>query len=255
MKEEFEKKGYVVVRNALSSEQIDQLEKEAETFSEKEVEGADYYYEEVDGKKIIRRIERVSLVSPFLKALFHDGKVMEILTELFGEPAYLFKDKFNLKLSGGRGYPPHVDGHFQWQDEHGAKRKGWLEYSDTFINCVIPIDESTIENGCLEVADVAHYSKLGKDFDEVSSKLVEGTPNIPEALMKDIPMVPLETKKGDIIFFDWKCIHGSGVNSTPKSRRIMYSTYNAKSSGDQLDNYFNDKKNSQGSPKQKSLNT
>ena len=249
--EEYLKTGYTIVKGIISEEKLEKLNVEIERLMNGEVQGADYYKE--SGKDIIRRIEKVSKVSETLNEVFHNDKLMHFLTLIFEEAAVLFKDKVNLKLPSGAGFKPHLDGHFYWIDKDGNQRRGWQEYSDTFVNCVIAIDDTTIENGCLQVADKQQTEQLGKSFDEIVTKFEFGKPDVPNTIMKNIKMVPLETQKGDVIFFDWKCIHGSDRNNSDKPRRILYATYNPKSRGDNYEKYFEDKNSSKQSLKNKAL--
>jgi 2-aminoethylphosphonate dioxygenase len=65
-----------------------------------------FYYEEKDGKKLLCRMENFIPFHQGLSDLFLK-KLTDGCSELYEEPASLYKDKLNFKLSGGQGYRPH----------------------------------------------------------------------------------------------------------------------------------------------------
>ena len=67
--------------------------------------------------------------------------VKNLLEECTVEPAVLFKDKINYKKAGGRGFAPHQDA------------PAYIGFGIVyFITMMIPVDNFTEENGCLELA-------------------------------------------------------------------------------------------------------
>ena len=58
---------------------------------------------------------------------------------------------------------------------------------------------------------------------------------------------------GDILIFDWMCIHGSRTNNSLSGRPILYVTYNGLSDGENELKYFNDKSLSLASGDAKTL--
>ena len=77
----------------------------------------------------------------------------QAVSELFGEPAVLFKDKINFKLPGGDGFAAHQDA-----------QAGWDVYAPLHITAMIAIDATTAENGSLEMLPGVHtQGLLGRD--------------------------------------------------------------------------------------------
>ena len=64
----------------------------------------------------------------------------QAVSELFGEPAVLFKDKINFKLPGGDGFKAHQD-----------VQAGWDAYAGLHITAMVAIDETNAANGSLEM--------------------------------------------------------------------------------------------------------
>jgi len=256
--QQYQEKGYIISKGLLAPKRVQEV-----AASYLEVENLDtgrshpfFHYEpSIDDpkKQILRRIERVSDHSDLARDLIYSTEILSAVGELLGEKPVLFKDKLNLKLPGGSGYRAHLDGHFHWTDAQGERRRGWAEYADTFLNVVLPLDPSKVENGCLEVSPLDEMHEVfGHGWDALSAKLDEGG-HIKEEEERKLSLVPLETEIGDVIFFDWRNPHRSGENRSTFSRRILYATYNKASAGDFRDLYYRDRKSSQGSKKQKSL--
>jgi len=102
------------------------------------------------------------------------------------------------------------------------------------ISTLITIDEATIDNGCLEVVYGKHkQGKLAADWKE-----------IPGDVVSTLQFVPVQTKPGDIVFFDSYVPHRSGPNLTQKPRRVLYATYAKLVEGDWRDKYYADKRKS-----------
>lgn len=249
----FVQEGYQVFKNFFSEAQIEEAKQDLNQFLETQQAQAYVYYEEIEGKKDIRRIEKVGQNIKGIGDLFQDENLQEILKQIFDEPALLFKDKVNFKPPQGKGFAPHLDGHFIWKNEKGEEKYGWGEYADRFVSCVIPLDPQTVENGCLKLAPLKYYHQLGSNIHEITRLMDYGTPNLPKKLMDEIELHPVETNVGDIILFDWRCVHGSDQNKTDNYRRIAYSTYSGESHGDVYNKYFTDKENSTLSDVNKSL--
>lgn len=250
---EYNKQGFTIIRGMLSEKEIKDLTAELEAISKKEQKNFHYYYETTEKGRLLRRIENLAKNSRVVNRILYHPKVMLFMKKIFSEDAVLFKDKYNLKLPSGAGFKAHVDGYFYWIDKDDNKRKGWLEYSPNFMSCVIAVDESSKENGCLQIADKSETKKLGNNFDEIVSKFPMGTPEVPDNLMKGITLHDIELSPGDVAFFDWKCIHASGKNNSNLSRRVLYSTYNPISAGNHYDLYFMEKQTSKQTNEKKAL--
>jgi hypothetical protein len=175
------------------------------------------------GRRVIQRIENFSPYHEGFAALFEGDKMRGAVAQLLGEPAVLFKEKINFKLPGGDGFKPHQD-----------QAAGWSTYADLFVTAMVSIDDTTLENGCLELAAGHHRRGL------IGS---EWTP-LTEADMRAMGAQPFETRAGDVVFFDSYTPHGSGPNLTDGARRVLYITYNKASAGDHRVRYYADKRKS-----------
>ena len=75
------------------------------------------YYEpnpahKVDSAKpanILQRIENFLQYNAVLDKLINGPRMLKLMSQLFDEPAVLYKEKINYKLPGGEGFKPHQD--------------------------------------------------------------------------------------------------------------------------------------------------
>ncbi len=161
---------------------------------------------------------------------FHEGwssiilstHLFSILEQLFEEPAVLFKEKINLKLPGGNGFKAHQDA------------PAFAAFKQSFhITAMISIDESTVENGCLEMSYGNHKKGLlAMDQDKTLS----------DEIIQVLKWESLSTQPGDLVLFDSYIPHRSRPNTSKTSRRAAYITYNRSSSGSKRAEYYENKR-------------
>lgn len=184
------------------------------------------YYEKSlkDGSRILNRVENFHPFHKKLDQLLNDKWLLGIVSQLFEEPAILFKDKINFKLPGGEGFKPHQDA-----------QAGWDEYGQTLhITVAFCIDEATPENGCLECALGEHKKGLlGPMFKE-----------LPRDVVDNLNWVSYGMKPGDLIIFDSYTPHRSEPNLTETTRRMIFLTFSKHSEGDYRSEYFANKRKS-----------
>ena len=222
----FQRNGFVVVPGLFGAGEIDQVEAWSEEVHDwPETPGRHMmYFEESSshpGQRILNRIENVLPYHGAFKALAVGPKMQGACSQLFGEPALLFKDKINYKMPGGGGFEAHQD-----------VQAGWSRYADLHITALITIDRSTVANGCLEMAAGIHGRGLiGSEWEPLT-----------ESDVPDEAYVAIEAVPGDAVFFDSFAPHRSGPNRTDEARRVLYFTYNKLSAGDHLTQYYADKR-------------
>ena len=172
---------------------------------------------------MLDRIENFVPYHEELARMLGGEKLLGKVSELMGEPAVLFKDKINFKLSNGRGFEPHQD-----------IQAGWNVYASLFITAMIAIDSATTENGCVEFVAGQHRRGL---IGELWSPLREED-------LKGMAFVPCIVEPGDAVLFNSFVPHRSAPNLSTRPRRALYATYNSRREGDHRTRYFSDKRKS-----------
>jgi ectoine hydroxylase-related dioxygenase (phytanoyl-CoA dioxygenase family) len=155
---------------------------------------------------------------PGLSGFLQDPALFEILGELMGERAVLFKEKVNFKLPGGKGFKAHQDA------------PAFVTFEQTYhITLMISVDPATVENGCLEL--VRGHHRQG-----TLPQAPDGT--LSPELIASLRFEPLPMQPGDVLLFDSYVPHGSQENRSQTPRRAFYVTYNRASERDRRSEYF-----------------
>jgi hypothetical protein len=172
-----------------------------------------------DGRAVRCRTENFVPFHTGLRKMLTQGLVLDVASALLGEPAVLYKEKINYKLPGGAGFAPHQD----------APAYPFVRAT---ITCMIAVDDSTADNGCLDIVEGMHHDPLPAD--EAGC--------IPAALAASFNWKPFPVRAGSLLWFGWYVPHRSGPNTSPRRRRAIYLTYNAAADGDHRDRYYREKR-------------
>ncbi|MCX6512690.1 MAG: phytanoyl-CoA dioxygenase family protein [Actinobacteria bacterium] len=177
-----------------------------------------HYREATEAGPKLCRSENFTPSHAGLYSLLREGSIPEITSALLGEPAVLYKEKINYKLSGGAGYSPHQDAPaYRFIERH--------------ISCMLAVDAATPENGCLEVVSGRQQEILPQDERGCISAEV----------VAEMDWETASLEPGDVLWFHSRTPHRSAGNSSSKDRRALYPTYNALSEGDLRDAYYEQK--------------
>ena len=150
-----------------------------------------------------------------LGRLLTGGRLLAIASVLLGEPALLYKEKINYKLPGGAGFAPHQDA--------PAYR-----FVDVHVSCLVAVDDTDPDNGCLEVVSAAHDRILPMDERGCIRPDIAAT----------LDWVPVPVRAGQVLWFDSRTPHRSAANRSDRARRALYPTYSAASAGDLRNAYY-----------------
>ena len=216
----FKDKGFIVLKDFFDNEVMDKVSAWLDELRDKQSgrnEEAKYFEKSSKtGENILVRIENVlGNLNPELAKLLIPPKAIECLTQLFGEAPVLFKEKFNYKLPGCRADKLHQD-----------QAAGWNSYCDFFISMAIVVDENRKENAALSFMKSGNYER--KLMTEEWQPLTEDDP----PYSPEDEYVLLEADPWDVIFFDSYVPHGSPANTSDRSRRNIFLTFNKQSDGD-----------------------
>jgi hypothetical protein len=184
-----------------------------------------YFEQSLDDppRRILNRMENFSPFHDGMRTFLQGPELLGGTQTLFGEAAVLFKEKINFKLPGGGGFEPHQD-----------VQAGWDDYAKIYITAMVSIDETTVENGCLEMGVWDHrHEMIGNLWEPLTDDQLAG-----------VDFAPCPTKAGDVLFFDSFVPHRSAPNLTATPRRVLYITYNKLSEGDHRERYYADKRKS-----------
>lgn len=220
----WDRDGFVIVRNVFTSEEIAEASAEADRVR-------DEHRRLIDTKNIRCRwqdnvftgecqfdaFDPIIDLSPACHKLAYDRRLFDLLAELYGEPAALFKDKLIYKLPGAKGYGLHQDW-IAWGDDR---------FPRSFLSLLVPLDPADEDNGCTLVYPGYHHNGSLTAEDGNYHEL-------PASTVDEATAVPLVLAPGDIAVFGGFTPHRSNANLADRPRRQLYFSYTKFSDGGEL---------------------
>jgi len=225
--------GYLCRENAFAKSELVEIAQACETLIARlleeqrrpKVEAGAYVFEhlqsletavkwEKDNREVVLGIEPFAHLSEPLDRWAHDPRFIEPMKDLLGnENVMLFTEKLNVKrgLVGGpivlhQDYPYWV---------------GVAEDAAQVGTAIVFLDDSTIENGCLEVVPGSHRDG------ETKRKQIEGfgANEMDQGQYDESKLVPLEVPAGSVVYFGSFLVHASAPNRTAGDRRALLYSY------------------------------
>lgn len=226
LKAEYDLRGYVLIRSIFSTGEVQCWSQEAERlWALPEVHDPDSFRVDrratLSGGRAAERIDPVIDISPPFNRLSRDQRLLALASRLLGEEAILFKDKLIVKPPGVNGYPLHQD--FAYIENFG------FEGSQQLAIC-IAIDRTDESAGPIEFFPFQHHRRLRSPPDRPGET---DEHELDTSSGETLGMDP-----GDMVIFSSLCPHRSAPNRSNSPRRLLFLTYNARSSGDFYDTYY-----------------
>jgi ectoine hydroxylase-related dioxygenase (phytanoyl-CoA dioxygenase family) len=220
-REQYHSEGYLVLRDVFQPREVAALAGEAMTLLARGelIDTANLRCRWADhvetGECMFDCFDPVIDIGPVSRFVARDERILAPLRAIYGEDAFLFKDKLIFKRPGAKGYALHQD------------YISWPEFPTSFITVILAIDPTDRSNGATEVFPGCHkgglLSKRDGDYHE-----------LPPTLLGDVASVSLDLQPGDIALFDGMMPHASAPNRSDRWRRQLYLSYNASSDGGDL---------------------
>jgi ectoine hydroxylase len=223
MKQFYYDNGYFKLEHVIDERQINMLVDKIDGLTETAPSGV---VKENDGVTVRSLYGVHAYDEGYLKLVKH-RELVDTAAKLLDKNIYIYQTKINLKKTKeGRSWPWHQDFPF-WKYEDEVPHNNML-------TAAILLDDVTLDNGPLMMIPGSHkyyieYDSPGNTVmeDYVSEKLAYTIDeNIVDELLKKHGKYTFCGKKGSILFFDGKIVHGSADNTSLSSRRILYITYN-----------------------------
>lgn len=142
-----------------------------------------------------------------------------MLEQLVGPNVEFLSVKSVFKNRGLRFASPWHQDWFYW----GGSNK---------ISAWVALDEATPENGCLKIIPGTHRKVY------VLVRVDKGNGfvlHVPEDTIRDLPVVTVALKRGDVVFFHDLALHASHENSSGVDRWSLITTYHDASVKDTSD--------------------
>ena len=221
---QFKKKGFFIKKNFFKKDYIYKVLKEVKFIKKDNSRNFYKYYEKSilnKNKLVLVRVENFYQISKILTKLIEKKLINQVLSKILRGKAVIFKEKINFKPSGCRADLLHQD-----------SQAGWNKYTKNFINVLISLEKSTLQNGCL-IFDVSgnNCNKLINNKMKPLKRSGLKKPNFKKLLLN----------VGDIVFFNRYIPHCSSFNKSNKGRSQIYLTYNKAKDGNYRTKYMKEK--------------
>ena len=206
----YQENGYLHVKGLFTREEADSFRQEAHALIERlqkttNVDATWGSAKEVTATKTsLLHCHDVQFQSALFTRLIVDERLTGVAADVIGSPnVQLHHNKLFIKPpEKGSPFPMHQDQPFFPHDK------------DSMIAAIIHFDDAPLEKGCVRVVPGSH--KLG------------AIPHIQEGgwhlALDQYPLessVPCEAEAGDVLFFSYLTIHGSGVNVSDEARTTL----------------------------------
>ncbi|WP_040496428.1 phytanoyl-CoA dioxygenase family protein [Ilumatobacter nonamiensis] len=218
-KERFERDGYVHLAGVLTEDEVADLDPVYDAFMRGEIDvtGRDLY-DMVSGEFGTDPSE-YAIFNVMLPRKYHEawqGNIFEqvghtIAEQLCGEGMTLDFDQLLAKQPG------RDDAIFAWHQDQAY----WINTDDRrTATCWLAIDDSTVENGCMQFLPGSHLEPVRPHRPAGASREEQHT--LVTDLREDDHPVEVPIRRGDITVHNEGIMHGSGGNVSASSRRRAY---------------------------------
>ena len=216
---DYEKDGYVIVRNFLKADETGKLY--AIATGDDAVKKHAFDLNDQSGKKTKLTLwytpgnDAYGLLTKSKRMIESVDKLMD------GDSAVCH---FHSKLLQKE---PRVGGAWEWHQDYGYWYKNEFLFPDQMMSVMVAITESNKENGCLQVIKGSH--KMGRIEHGFAGEQVGASQHYVDLALKTMELIYVELKPGDALFFHSNLLHRSEANLSNNSRWSLISVYNRRS--------------------------
>ncbi|MEO8205509.1 MAG: phytanoyl-CoA dioxygenase family protein [Chthoniobacterales bacterium] len=215
--EEYNRDGYLLIRNLLSPEQVAELNDAVPPLLQGD--DADGMYRVRESTGAARSVFLTHRHSPPFKELARNPKILNPVKQLLKNDVYIWHSKINVKDA----FEGAV---WLWHQDYGYWVKDGVE--DRLVSVMVFLDRSTLNNGCFMVAPGTQHTNLPHYSDTKTTSYKQWCVELDslKETLKEEMIVPMLGNPGDVLFFHSNVLHGSGHNMSPLPRKTMILVYN-----------------------------
>ena len=216
---DYNRDGYIVVKNLFSTEEVGKLYHTALENSVMQKNAMDL--NDQTGKKT-----KLSLwFTPgddVFGYLIRSERMVNSVRRLLQEesPVCHFHTKLMQK-------EPKVGGAWEWHQDYGYWYKNQFIFPDQLMSVMIALTPANKENGCLQVIKGSH--KMGRVNHGFAGEQVGADMEMVNHALKTMELIYCELEPGDALFFHSNLMHRSEANLSDHPRWSLISCYNSQS--------------------------
>lgn len=209
----YQDNGYLLVKGLFSKEEAFKLRAEAHAIAERLLNagrdidatwGSANEAGGMRGSTVLMNCHDVQFYSGAFSRMLVDGNFTEASSQVMGTPnIQLHHTKMFIKPpEKGSPFPMHQDYHY------------FPHEKDSMIAAIVHLDSAPLEKGCVRVYPGSH--KLGR-LEQIS----EGGWHLPASDYSLEGATACPAEAGDVLFFSYLTIHGSGINVSNEARTTV----------------------------------
>ena len=122
---------------------------------------------------------------------------------------------------------PKVGGAWEWHQDYGYWYKNQFIFPDQLMSVMIALTPANKENGCLQVIKGSH--KMGRVNHGFAGEQVGADMEMVNHALKTMELIYCELEPGDALFFHSNLMHRSEANLSDHPRWSLISCYNSQS--------------------------
>lgn len=213
---DYNRNGYVIVKNYLSAPEVEKLQHIA--FADGAMRRHAFDLNDQSGKKTKLTLwyapgnDAYGLLTKSRRMVDSADKLMD-----GDSPVCHFHSKLMQK-------EPRVGGAWEWHQDYGYWYKNEFLLPDQMISIMVAITDANKENGCLQVISGTH--KMGRIEHGFSGEQVGASQHYVDLALKTMKLVYVELKAGDALIFHPNLLHRSEANLSEHPRWSLISVYN-----------------------------
>jgi len=224
-RQRYEEEGFVVREAVVDDEWLAEVRADLadlhERMADRPPEGVHLSWEHEVDPAVTRRIKQLmhaELISPALNRLVRSEPVLDVVESILGPDISLFHCKLLMKAARDGTVTPWHQDYSYWETRDNRP---------LMLNCMLQIDDSTLENGCLQMVPGSHkgglleHERAGRVFGRF----------LPGHFAPRADAEPVPLRAGSAIFFGPLIIHGSDANQSEHDRRAVTIAYNVTGNG------------------------
>lgn len=216
---DYNRDGYIVVKNLFSTEEVEKLYHTAVENSVMQKNAMDL--NDQSGKKT-----KLSLwFTPgddVFGYLIRSERMVNSVWQLLQEESQVCH--FHTKLMQKE---PKVGGAWEWHQDYGYWYKNQFIFPDQLMSVMIALTPANKENGCLQVIKGSH--KMGRVNHGFAGEQVGADMEMVNHALKTMDLIYCELEPGDALFFHSNLMHRSEANLSAHPRWSLISCYNSQS--------------------------
>ena len=213
-KDFYDLNGYLMVENAVTDDQLQELRRIAYALIEKsrDVTESNDTYDLEEGHSAaapcLTRIKLPHRVDPYFWGLLRASAITEILTDLLGPDTMLQTSKLNTKAPGGGAA---VEWHQDWAF--------YPHTNDSMLAFGLMLEDVSEDNGPLMVIPGSHKGEI---LSHMANGVFCGAVDPDDPLFEMEKAVTLTGKAGSMTVHHARTLHGSAPNRSDRARLILF---------------------------------